>query len=69
MATLTDREREIMIEIARGATNTEMAARLHLAEPTVQTHVGRLLATLGLRDRAHIVILAYKSGLVRRGGG
>ena len=68
LAPLTEREREIMAEVARGATNAEIAARVYLAEPTVKTHVGRILAKLGLRDRVHIVIRAYESGLVRRGG-
>jgi len=68
LAALTEREREIMAEVARGATNAEIAARVYLAEPTVKTHVGRILAKLGLRDRVHIVIRAYESGLVRRGG-
>lgn len=67
LAVLTDRERDVMVEIARGATNTEIAGRLYLAEPTVKTYVGRILAKLGLRDRVHIVIHAYETGLVRRG--
>lgn len=67
LAALTERERAIMTEVARGATNAEIAARLYLAEPTVKTYVGRILAKLGLRDRVHIVIHAYESGLVRRG--
>jgi DNA-binding NarL/FixJ family response regulator len=67
LAALTDRERAIMVEIARGATNGEIASRLFLAEPTVKTYVGRILAKLGLRDRVHIVIRAYETGLVRRG--
>ena len=66
---LTERERAVMTEIALGATNAEIAVRLHLAETTVKTHVGRVLAKLGLRDRVHIVIRAYESGLVRRGTG
>jgi DNA-binding NarL/FixJ family response regulator len=67
LADLTERERAVMVEVAHGATNAEIAARLYLAEPTVKTYVGRLLAKLGVRDRVEIVIRAYETGLVRRG--
>jgi DNA-binding NarL/FixJ family response regulator len=64
---LTGRERQVMVEIAHGATNAEIAERLYLAEPTVKSYVGRILTKLGARDRVQIVIRAYESGLVRRG--
>ncbi|MFT3971480.1 MAG: response regulator transcription factor [Micropruina sp.] len=63
---LTDREREVLIEIAAGATNSEIASRLYMAEGTVKTHIGRLLSKLQCRDRVGLVLLAYESGVVRR---
>ncbi|MFF1511607.1 response regulator [Streptomyces sp. NPDC058326] len=64
LTSLTGREREILTVIGQGWTNTEIAERLHLAESTVKTHVGRILAKTGARDRVQAVILAYDSQLV-----
>jgi DNA-binding NarL/FixJ family response regulator len=66
---LTDREFEVLVELARGASNTEIAGTLHLGETTVKTHVSRVLAKLGLRDRTHAVVFAYENGVVAPGGG
>jgi DNA-binding NarL/FixJ family response regulator len=64
LSALTAREREILIVIAEGLTNTEISQQLHLAESTVKTHVGQVLAKLHARDRVQIVIFAYEHGLI-----
>ena len=63
---LTPREREVLIQMALGATNTEIAARLFVSEATVKTHVGRVLAKTGSRDRVQVVVLAFRTGLVQQ---
>lgn len=65
---LTDREFEVLVELAKGASNAEIAAALYLGETTVKTHVSRVLAKLQLRDRTHAVVFAYEAGIVTPGG-
>jgi DNA-binding NarL/FixJ family response regulator len=67
LETLTDREREVLALVARGMTNGDIASTLHLGEPTVRTHLGRVYAKTGVQQRAQAVVFAYESGLVRAG--
>jgi len=67
LTALTGREREVFERLAQGASNAEIASQLFLSTATVKTHVARVLAKLSLRDRAHAIIFAYETGLVRPG--
>lgn len=66
LALLTEREREVLLEVAAGATNAEIARTLYMAEGTVKTHIGRLLTKLQSRDRVGLVLFAYENGLAGR---
>ena len=68
LARLTERERDVLLRLGKGMSNTEIAAELFLGEATIKTHVGNVLAKLALRDRVQAVVFAYESGLVTPGG-
>lgn len=67
LAELTEREREILVKVAEGRSNAELAADLHITLATAKTHVSRILTKLGARDRVQLVIIGYQSGLVGPG--
>ncbi|MBK8445680.1 MAG: response regulator transcription factor [Micropruina sp.] len=69
LAALTPRELEVLTEVGRGSSNSEIAADLFISVQTAKTHVSRIMTKLAARDRTHLVIAAYESGLVARSGG
>ena len=67
LSQLTDREREILVLVARGLTNDEIGSSLFISPATVKTHLARIMAKLDAHDRAQLVVRAYESGLVKPG--
>jgi DNA-binding CsgD family transcriptional regulator len=67
LSVLTDREREVLARVAAGLSNDEIGAALFMSPLTAKTHVNRMMAKLGARDRAQLVVIAYETGLVRAG--